>query len=582
MSVREYVGARYVPLFAEPAQWSDTRTYEPLTIVMNEGNSYTSRQYVPLGIPLTDENYWALTGNYNAQVEAYRQEVKRLADEMAVLSKKTNYTTPEMYGAKGDGVADDTFFIQKAIDEAARLGYNCVYLSGNYLVTSELKVPYNEFSIIGFSKNEYSPSLKSAFNGFSSIINISGYGFNIQNVVFTNINGTTENQNRTGVGLKFLRVTSDLDFEIRSCAFFYLNKGVSFVGGSTIISDCIFVYCNYGIYEELNELTLHSGHYWFDNKFHNIGLSGSTSSEECSCIFLQDAKIPEANGVIDNCLVQHSSHFIVGNLMGFSVKNNHISANYYSAIKATNGYEVDKNQVSTFISNNYFRNLFSATYSPLSIIDVSNMSNVVVSNNSFNYCKSYAVKFVNCQWVVVNNNYFNYAPFKTTEPIAGTIVFSNCTNNNVNGNVSKSSYTQNTPDVDYAVNCDTSAYIGTNNFDCVNVTNGAYLISSKDTVIVKNASIQPLPISVKRVVNAQSLVVVLSGTVSGSVQISGNSVAKSGVGYTAENELIGVKIVFSNDYTTITGLSITKYTLSGGNITPVNVSDCNITINVIP
>lgn len=68
MAVREYVGARYVPLFADPIEWNDKRTYEPLTIVEHEGNSYTSRQFVPLGIAISNEDFWALTGNYNAQV----------------------------------------------------------------------------------------------------------------------------------------------------------------------------------------------------------------------------------------------------------------------------------------------------------------------------------------------------------------------------------------------------------------------------------------------------------------------------------------------------------------------------------
>lgn len=75
-SVREYIGARYVPVFANPAQWDNGREYEPLTIVLNEGNSYTSTQYVPTGVDITDERYWALTGNYNAQIEAYRKEVQ--------------------------------------------------------------------------------------------------------------------------------------------------------------------------------------------------------------------------------------------------------------------------------------------------------------------------------------------------------------------------------------------------------------------------------------------------------------------------------------------------------------------------
>ena len=73
--VRQYVGARYVPVFANPLEWSNAREYEPLTIVTHNGNSYTSMQSVPTGIDIANANYWALTGNFNAQVEAYRQEV---------------------------------------------------------------------------------------------------------------------------------------------------------------------------------------------------------------------------------------------------------------------------------------------------------------------------------------------------------------------------------------------------------------------------------------------------------------------------------------------------------------------------
>lgn len=80
MSVREYVGARYVPIFGrvgeDTTQWDNTAPYEPLTIVTDHGVSFTSRQYVPVGIPLTDSNYWVETGNFNAQVEAYRREVQ--------------------------------------------------------------------------------------------------------------------------------------------------------------------------------------------------------------------------------------------------------------------------------------------------------------------------------------------------------------------------------------------------------------------------------------------------------------------------------------------------------------------------
>lgn len=75
MATTQYIGARYVPLFAEPIEWDKTKQYEPLTIVTSNGNSYTSRQFVPSGVEITNTAFWALTGNFNAQVEQYRKEV---------------------------------------------------------------------------------------------------------------------------------------------------------------------------------------------------------------------------------------------------------------------------------------------------------------------------------------------------------------------------------------------------------------------------------------------------------------------------------------------------------------------------
>lgn len=74
MTVREYIGARYVPLFM--GEWDINADYEPLSVVQHQGASYTSRESVPHGVDITNTHYWALTGNYNAQVEAYRQEVR--------------------------------------------------------------------------------------------------------------------------------------------------------------------------------------------------------------------------------------------------------------------------------------------------------------------------------------------------------------------------------------------------------------------------------------------------------------------------------------------------------------------------
>lgn len=84
MAVREYVGARYVPKFADPVEWQENTAYEGLTIVTYNNTSYTSKKPVPatVGTPKNNSEYWAKTGDYNAQVEQYRQDIAKAVDEV--------------------------------------------------------------------------------------------------------------------------------------------------------------------------------------------------------------------------------------------------------------------------------------------------------------------------------------------------------------------------------------------------------------------------------------------------------------------------------------------------------------------
>jgi chromosome segregation ATPase len=72
-----------VPIFADPIEWDNHRSYESLTIVTHDGESYTSKSNVGPGIDITNERYWAKTGAYNAQVEQYKNEVKDLSSQVS-------------------------------------------------------------------------------------------------------------------------------------------------------------------------------------------------------------------------------------------------------------------------------------------------------------------------------------------------------------------------------------------------------------------------------------------------------------------------------------------------------------------
>lgn len=90
MANNVYIGNRYVPVFANPVEWDNLRQYEPLTIVTYQGTAYTSKKTVPVGTALSNTEYWVVTGNYNAQVEQYRQEVANLASDVSAIDGRVD------------------------------------------------------------------------------------------------------------------------------------------------------------------------------------------------------------------------------------------------------------------------------------------------------------------------------------------------------------------------------------------------------------------------------------------------------------------------------------------------------------
>lgn len=118
VGTRQYIGARYVPLFGRKGEssiaWDNTKPYEPLTIVTYNGDSYTSRTYVPTGIDILNTDYWVLSGAYNAQVEAYRQEVVQLQTDWGEWKSDTE---DDLEQWKSDTIED----FEEAIDNIPQI-----------------------------------------------------------------------------------------------------------------------------------------------------------------------------------------------------------------------------------------------------------------------------------------------------------------------------------------------------------------------------------------------------------------------------------------------------------------------------
>ena len=95
-----YVGHRYVPKIM--GEHDKTQTYEGLSIVTHEGTSYTSKKHVPVGVDISNEEYWVVTGNYNVQVEKYRTEVNRFKNEINTDMKQMYDDFENITNSKAD------------------------------------------------------------------------------------------------------------------------------------------------------------------------------------------------------------------------------------------------------------------------------------------------------------------------------------------------------------------------------------------------------------------------------------------------------------------------------------------------
>lgn len=234
----QYIGARYVPIFGRKGEtsieWDNTAPYEPLTIVLHQGNSYTSRQYVPIGIDILNEDFWANTGNYNAQIEQYRQDVLRydarittaqtgadaandklsamgvntISDGTDMLHRfntmETSVTTVEHMArnlpvATIDPDGDAAEQLQSQIDASASSG-GIIIPAGVYILDTPLNTPYNWSNSNDWSMVAYGAVFRPAID----MDYVIGLGYN-------NANGTGKNN------LNLYGLTVDGSYKAKKC-----------------------------------------------------------------------------------------------------------------------------------------------------------------------------------------------------------------------------------------------------------------------------------------------------------------------------------------------------------------------------
>ena len=80
----QQTGPRTVIVPADPIEWSNSTSYEYLTLVstVDYGQGYVSKKDVPAGTPLTDTEYWIPVASFNAQVAQVQKQVAQIVSDL--------------------------------------------------------------------------------------------------------------------------------------------------------------------------------------------------------------------------------------------------------------------------------------------------------------------------------------------------------------------------------------------------------------------------------------------------------------------------------------------------------------------
>lgn len=125
MSVRQYIGARYVIKIYEnsvdpaSAEWESSTNYEPLTMVTYNYGSYLSKKEVPasVGNPADNPSYWVQTGFYNGQIANLQNQIDEINNTKLPDIDDAIQAVIDTIGSLSDLHTEDQTSIVAAINE---------------------------------------------------------------------------------------------------------------------------------------------------------------------------------------------------------------------------------------------------------------------------------------------------------------------------------------------------------------------------------------------------------------------------------------------------------------------------------
>lgn len=370
-------------------------------------------------------------------------DAKATGDAIEALK---NYVTPEMYGAVGDGIADDTEAIQSAID-AAIVGegnVKSVYFPHiKYKITETLNVTGSGVVMFGNSGNSrYTQIIADHESITDAIVNVTK-----PIVAFHNLNFRSDDDSFMNVvGINYaMTAPFDCDGEVTNCYFYNMATGVKLIGKNLNVWGCNFSHCDIGVDVEVTAESANAyyrGFYVNGNRFHNCG-EHSSYSNDTACIKYDQTKATVINQFfISNNYADLGCTFFRGQLQGGVISNNYIVNVHNDGIVCENASSVTyRDNATPIIINNYI----ATTASPNSDYGINILNGyrcIVQGNTLMSFAKS-AIRVNGASGTTICNNVMFC---RGSEYNINIISSAHCT---VHGNVEQ--YTATAPE--YSLRC---------------------------------------------------------------------------------------------------------------------------------
>lgn len=423
MATLQYIGARYVPAFYLNSQntpeWESGVAYEPLTIVTYNNNSYTSRKPVPaeIGNPSANPEYWAQTGVYNAQIGQLQTDVTALQRDVEDLQDAIKWYTPEMYGAKGDGVTDDTAAFTQMF---AEIGNDAAILcSGRYILTDQIAITQHNLKISGgFTRSEFNPTIRfTRTNPQTPDIYITGSGIGFSNLVFQ---GSGTSNNETLIEINAVNNDGNIDAIFNACGFFSAYRALMVRGRNVLVMNSILstLIVGYDVDTITGLTTEYRGYIVQGCRVHS-----------CNTLLRSVVKLaPSANkgiAILDNYI--DFTQTVVNAVSGGVEVIGNVVKRYSAGASTTvllqkNDLDLDYSYINVVANN-----VFEGNQQNISVRGIETQSApVIVVNNTFNNYGGYGIGCAVAGKLIAKNNVFNNVTGRCVEaaaPVTGIVKY---------------------------------------------------------------------------------------------------------------------------------------------------------------